>query len=179
MVAWFVAVGVLTDEPCDVWLHPSGGLRWGFKHGVKPLQKGRVPSMHSDLSLHIVGRGKVVLPGVGFSEVEVYFKWVKTFYPSTLPFWLIEFACRMNEVFPMFGPPGKTAGEAALSKVTGHPCDAGIVVSVFQGFGHALMLVVGRDEPKIRIGVESQVHGVCRLHHRLQGEFLVPVVHAP
>ena len=90
MVTGFVAVGILSDQARDVWLDASCGLDRGSEQGVQTVEIPFVSTEDVLLSDHVMGRGKEVLPTVGFCEVEVYFSRVKSFYPSTLSFGLDE-----------------------------------------------------------------------------------------
>ena len=179
MVAWLVAVGVLANQPGDVGLHASRRLDGRFKQVCQSREVPLVSTEDVALPRHIVHRGEEVLPTVGFCEIEVDFPRIEALDPGALAFGLDEARFRMNQILPRGSALGKPHGQIRPVVVGGIPRNARVVEGVFQGFGHAFMLVIRGDESQFGVSIQAQMHGIGRLHHGFECDFRVPSLDAP
>ena len=86
MVTGFIAVGILSHQPCDVGLDATCCLNWSCEQGLETGEISFVAAQDPSLPAHVMDRRKEVLPSIRLCEVK-FTSLGSNLEPKLLVFW--------------------------------------------------------------------------------------------
>ncbi len=173
MVAGFVAVGILPDEPGDVALLPSRKACGGSEHLIQLVDKAVRPAKQCHHPGNILWNKEGILPGVGFGKHEVHLRRVKGCGPHAIHPATDKSRRRVEKVLVVLRPLQIGIMVGILPQCVRHHGDAPVVVGIFQCLRHRFPFHPGRDIAIFPVVFKPVVVLHAALLHGLEGLFRI------
>ena len=181
MVARLVAVGVHTDEACNVGLLATTHSILSLEEAVEEGKSILLATEMFDPGVNVVRHIGAILPAVGLGEVVVDLCGVEGRHPAAVALGMGE-AVGVDDILPALAanPVGASRGRVAGN--LGHLGNAPVVVGIFEGLAHALIVQLRREVALRGVGavglgaVAGGHHGVEQLLRRVARQCAVLLV---
>ena len=174
MMAGLVTVSILPYEAGDVFHIASAYAFFIGEQGIKAGSKRIVSSLRRSKPVDVVWYIKAVLPGVGLGKMPVDHSRVEGFEPCPVETRTHKACLGVKKVFPCLRASRILAHNIFAAQLGSHGSHTPVVVGIFKGLAHRLMLLFAGQITKMLIIVEAKVIACAAEEHGVEG--LIAVV---
>ena len=139
MVRRLVAVGVHTDKAGDIGLVAATHSIVTFEEAVEEGDGLLLAANASHPHVKVVRHIGAILPAVGLGEVVVDLRGVEGSKPAAVALRMGE-TVGVDDILPTLAANPVGAGSSCVAGNLGHLGDAPVVIGVFEGLAHALVV---------------------------------------